>query len=69
MIGIILFCILVFCIFVCAIMIPEDDSNMKSYEYPCYDKNIYKCGKCGKHLCKYHKIAKIADDIEKTNFN
>ena len=48
-----------------AIFIPEDNQSYK--EYNCYDKSIYKCGKCRKR-CKWHYVAKkveqLIDDVE-----
>ena len=48
-----------------AIFIPEDNQSYK--EYNCYDKSIYKCGKCRKR-CKWHDVAKkveqLIDDVE-----
>lgn len=48
-----------------AIFIPEGNQSYK--EYNCYDKSIYKCGKCRKR-CKWHDIAKkverLIDDME-----
>lgn len=49
-----------------ALIIPEDDYRT-NYETHCYDRSLYKCGKCNKRSCKYHKLAKTMDDIEKTN--
>lgn len=43
-----------------AIFIPKDYVNHKDYN--CYDKSIYKCGKCRKR-CKWNNIAKKAEQL------
>lgn len=39
---------------------PKENENYMSYN--CYDKSIYKCGKCRKR-CKWHDIAKKAEQL------
>lgn len=43
-----------------AIFVPKENENYRSYN--CYDKSIYKCGKCRKR-CKWHGIAKKAERL------
>lgn len=43
-----------------AILIPKDNGNYKKYN--CYDKSIYKCGKCQKRY-KWHEIAIKAEQL------
>ena len=43
-----------------AIFIPRDGEEQRSYN--CYDKSIYKCGKC-RERCKWHDIAKKAEKL------
>lgn len=66
MIKIIIFCFIMLVVFIFALIIPEDDYRTNCETY-CCDRNLYKCGKCSKRFCKYHKLAKTMDDIEKTN--
>ena len=49
-----------------AILSLKDDSSYKKYD--CYDKSIYKCGKCRKR-CKWHEIAKKAEEMEREREN
>lgn len=66
MIKIIIFCFIMLVVFIFALIIPEDDYSTNR-ETHCYDRSLYKCGKCNKRSCKYHKLAKTMDNIEKTN--
>ena len=47
-----------------ATLSPDDDSGYKKYD--CYDKSIYKCGRCRKR-CKWNEIAKKAEEMEREN--
>lgn len=49
-----------------AILSPKDDSSYKKYN--CYDKSIYKCGRCRK-WCKWHENAKKAEEMEREREN
>lgn len=48
------------------ILLPKDDSGYKRYD--CYDKSIYKCGRCRKR-CKWHEIAKKAEEMGRESEN
>lgn len=65
MIKIIIFCFLMLLIFIIALIIPEDDYDAY-YGADCYDRSLYRCGKCNKRSCRYHKLTKIIDEIENT---
>ena len=41
---------------------PNEDKNYEDYD--CYDKSLYKCGKCKKN-CKWKYIVKKFEELEK----
>lgn len=52
---------------ICAIayvLTPNDNAKTDYYNYDCYDKSVYKCGKCRKK-CKWHYISKEVEKLEK----
>lgn len=46
------------------ILAPIDNGKTDYHNYNCYDKSVYKCGKCRKK-CKWRYIAKEIERIEK----
>lgn len=55
--------ILAICV-IAYILAPSDNSTTDFRNYDCYDKSVYKRGKCRKK-CKRHYIAKEAEKLEK----
>lgn len=54
--------IIILIILVIAHIFSQEENNYRDYD--CYDKSIYKCGKCRKR-CKWHYIEKQAEKLEK----
>ena len=57
--------IVIFAICVIAyILAPSDKGKADYHNYDCYDKSVYKCGKC-KKKCKWRYIVENFEKLEK----